>query len=96
MAENPEEEAKRIQDEMRIAAASGDISTVVRLIASTSSMTTQDFIKQTCGGLLFLYYTYVDKLHVKPTDLIDMVDGLLYMDAKNYIIKQAQAKAEKK
>lgn len=71
-----------------MASARGDISTLLSLVASTSSMTAADFIKKTCGGLLFMYYTFVDQLHARPVDLIDMVDGLLYLDAKGYINKQ--------
>lgn len=52
-------------------------------------MTTEDFIKKTCGGLLFMYYAYIEKLHVRPVDIDDMVDGLLYLDARGYITKKA-------
>lgn len=73
-----------------MAQARGDISTMLQLIVSTSKKTTADFIKETCGSLLFLYYTYVDKMHVRPVDMDDLVDGLLYLDAKNYIIKESR------
>ncbi|MBO5921210.1 MAG: hypothetical protein J6Q48_02340 [Bacteroidaceae bacterium] len=52
-------------------------------------MTTEDFIKKTCGGLLFMYYAYIEKLHVRPVDIDDFVDGLLYLDARGYITKKA-------
>lgn len=35
-----------------------------------------------------MYYMYVDNFHVRPLDLTDFVDGLLYLDAKNYIHKR--------
>ena len=91
-AETPEQEAKRIEQELAAASASGDISTILRIISSTSGLTAADYIKKTCGGLLFLYYTYVDKLHQRPVDMIDMIDGLLYLDAKGYINKKATEK----
>lgn len=81
-----------MQREIAAAQAVGDISTIIRIITRTSKLTTEDFIKKTCGGLLFLYYTYVEKIHVRPMDLIDMVDGILFLDAKGYIIKQATEK----
>lgn len=77
------------------AQASGDISTIISIIASTSSLTVGDYIKKTCGGILFLYYTYIDRLHSRPVDMNDLVDGLLYLDAKGYILKKATDKGEK-
>ena len=96
-AETPEEEAKRIEQELAAASATGDISTILHIIAQSSSMTTEDFIKRTCGGLLFMYYAYVEKLHTRPVDIDDMIDGLLYLDAKGYATKQSlkQAKEQK-
>ena len=93
-AETPEQELERIKQELAIAQAAGDISTIMRIIASTSSLTAGDYIKKTCGGILFLYYTYVDKLRQRPVDMDDMVDGLLYLDAKGYIIKKATDKGK--
>jgi len=93
--ESPEAEARRVEQELAAASASGDVSTILRIIASTSSLTASDYIKKTCGGLLFLYYTYVDKLHQRPVDMIDMIDGLLYLDAKGYIMKRATNKDNK-
>lgn len=84
-----------MEQELAAASASGDVSTILRIIASTSSLTASDYIKKTCGGLLFLYYTYVDKLHQRPVDMIDMIDGLLYLDAKGYIMKRATNKDNK-
>ena len=88
-SETPEQELERIKQELAAAQAASDISAIVRIITQTSKMTTEDFIKKTCGGLLFLYYMYVEKLHVRPLDMDDMIDGLLFLDAKNYITKTA-------
>lgn len=57
-------------------------------------MTVTDFIQKTCGSLLFIYYTYVDRFHVVPANIDDMIDGILYIDAQQYIQKQAMAKAK--
>lgn len=79
---------------MKLASASGDIGTLLRLIAGTSTIPPADFIKKTVGGILFMYYLFVDKYHVRPVDLDDLVDGSLYLDAKDYIIKQARLKED--
>lgn len=87
-SETPEQELERVKQEIAAAQAAGDISTIIRIITQTSKMTTEDFVKKTCGGLLFLYYTYVEKLHTRPLDIDDMIDGVLFLDAKSYIMKQ--------
>lgn len=92
--ESPEEEAERVEREMKLASSSGDIGTLLRLIAGTSALPPADFIKKTVGGILFMYYLFIDKYHVRPVDLDDLVDGSLYLDAKDYIIKQARVKED--
>lgn len=79
---------------MQLAAANGDISTIISLISMSSVLTPADYIKKTVGSILFMYYTYVDKFRCHPLDLDDLIDGLLFQDAKNYITKQAMAKSE--
>ena len=86
--ETPEQEAARIKQEIEEAQVRGDISTILSLVTSTSSLTTADFIKKTCGGLLFMYYTYVEILHARPVDIEDLIDGMLYLDARGYITKR--------
>ena len=78
--------------EMKAASEAGDISTLLRIITKSSSLTNEDYIKKTIGTVRFMYYMYIDKLHVRPKDLIDMVDGLLYLDARTYILKQSSEK----
>lgn len=77
---------------MRLASARGDIGAILNIIATTSVLPPADFIKKTVGGILFMYYLYVDNLHVHPVDIDDLIDGTLYLDAKEYIIKQQKAK----
>ena len=89
-AETPEQEAERVKQEMVTAQATGDISTILRIITQSSSLTTEDFIKKTCGGLLFVYYIYLRELHTKPVDIEDLIDGLLFLDAQGYITKKAR------
>lgn len=94
--ETPEQEAKRIQEELADAQARGDITTILSIISSSSSLTPADYIKKTCGNILFMYYTFVENLHTRPVDLDDLIDGLLFLDSKNYIIKQHAAKMHRK
>ena len=57
-------------------------------MAQTASLTPEDFIKKTIGNLLFTYYSYVDRFHIKPKDLEDLVDGLLYIMSAGFIQKK--------
>ena len=75
-----------------MAAGAGDISQLLSIIADTASLTVNDFINKTIGPLKMLYYLYIDKFHMCPTDLEELVDGLLYLDVKEYIIKKGQTK----
>lgn len=78
---------------MQLAAASGDIGSLVRLITETSSQTPADFVKKTVGSILFMYYSFVDKFHVRPRDLDDFIDGMLYIEARAYCDEKARQKA---
>ena len=70
------------------AQAAGDIATILRLMAKASELTPEDFIKKTIGSLLFIYYAFVSKFNCRPKDLMDMVDGLLFIEANNFVEKQ--------
>ena len=89
-AETPEEEAERVKRDIAAAQATGDIATILHIITQSSSLTTEDFIKKTCGGLLFVYYVYLKELHTVPVDIDDLIDGLLFLDAQGYIMKKAK------
>lgn len=73
---------------MRAAQATGDVGTLLHLMAKTSELTPSDFIKKTIGNILFVYYVYLENFHIKPKDLEDIVDGLLYLDAHSFIQKK--------
>ena len=92
----PEEEAEILKRDIQAAAAANDISTVMSLMLRASSMTTEDYVDRLLGGVRFMYYSFVDKFHVRPLDLIDLVDGSLYMDAYNYIEKKERDRITKK
>lgn len=86
--ETPEQEAERIKNEIAMAQARGDISTILNLVVSTGQLTDDDYISKSCGVLMYMYYSYVENLHIRPRDLIDMVDGILYLEAKGYVHKR--------
>lgn len=94
--ETPEEEAKRLENEMKMAAATGDMATIISIVNKSASLTPADYIKKTVGNILFVYYTYIDKNHCHPLDLDDLIDGLLFLDAKSYITRQIMAEQEAK
>lgn len=73
---------------MQLASERGDIGTLLKIVAQTSTLTPADYIKKTVGSILFLYYNFLDKYHTRPIDMEDFIDGILFMDAKNYIIKR--------
>jgi hypothetical protein len=89
-AETPEQEAERVQRELAAASAANDIATMIKIIARTSSLTVSDYIQKTVGHVMFTYFTYVDNFHTYPRTLDDIVDGILYMEAKQYIQKQSR------
>lgn len=79
---------------MRTAASSGNIAAVMSLINGAATLKPTDFIKKTVGATLFMYYMYVDALHVKPRDCDDLVDGLLFLEAKQYSLEQERKQRE--
>lgn len=83
-----------LQDQIQAAQASGDIATLLKIIASTSELTVNDYIKKTVGSLLFLYYMFTEQFHVRPRDLNDLTDGLLYLKARGYREKREYEKLE--
>ena len=51
-------------------------------------MTPEDFIQKTVGSLLYVYYIYLDTFKMIPVDIDDLIDGLLYIEARNYTQEQ--------
>ena len=92
--ETPEQEAERVQRELAAASAANDIATIVKIIARTSSLTASDYVQKTVGNVMFTYFTYVDTYHIYPRTLEDLVDGILYIEAKQYIQKQVREQSK--
>lgn len=90
--QSPEQEAKDLKNRMALAAAAQDISTMISLITQASSLPVEDYIETILGGTRFMYYSYLHTFQTRPIDLTDLVDGLLFMDAKQYIEKEANKK----
>lgn len=75
-----------------MAVAQGDIRSALSAMLSGASLSEEDFVKRTIGNFRFLYYLFMDKLHDRPRDLIDLVDGLLYLDSVAYVSEQEIAR----
>ena len=88
--ETPEQEAERVQRELAAASAANDIATIVKIIARTSSLKASDYVQKTVGNVMFTYFTYVDNYHTYPRTLDDLVEGILYIEAKHYVQKQSR------
>lgn len=82
-----------MERDIAAAEATGDLHTIVSLLAKTAQLTVEDYVKKTIGNIMFLYYTHLDAYHVPPRDLDDLVDGMLFMQAKHYIRKRALEEA---
>lgn len=70
---------------MRAAMASGDISTLIKLMTKTAQLTPDDYITKIIGFLRYFYYSYVKYFHVRPKDMLDLADGILFVDARGYV-----------
>lgn len=78
-----------LEQRIKAAQAANDLGTILRLMAESAQLTPQDFIKKTVGSLLYVYYVYINHLHVRPKDLDDLIDGLLFIEAQNYVDERA-------
>lgn len=78
---------------LETAAKAGDISAIIAVLTQTSELKPEEYIKKTVGNTLFVYYVYLNRFHTAPRDLEDLVDGLLYIDAQNYIDMRAHQQA---
>jgi len=72
--------------------AQADIGAMLSLLLSGVTLTEEEFIEKSIGNLRFLYYLFLDKLHTRPRDMEDLVDGLLYLDSVGYITEQEIAR----
>lgn len=80
---------------MKTAAETGNISALLSLITQASALSPADYIKKTVGNLMFIYYNFLDNYKQRPMDIDDLVDGLLYIGARNYIQEQEIRKLKK-
>lgn len=66
---------------------------MLSLIVNASELPIEDFIDQTLGSMRYLYYVYLNKFHVVPIDMDDMIDGLMYIDIEQRIQSDAMKRA---
>ncbi len=76
---------------IQTAARAGDIAQVMFLISRASTRSPTEFIQDSVGSLLFLVYLFEDSFKHEARDLDDLVDGLLYLDARSYVREVEQA-----
>lgn len=65
--------------------AQNDVTALIELMCSASEMSPTEAIDNTVGIMMHLYYVYLGEYHVRPSDMDDLVDGVLYVEAKGYI-----------
>lgn len=88
-----EEETQSLKRQMEIASATGDIGTIISLITKASALPEEDYVETLLGGARFMYYSFLNRFHVRPVDMIDMIDGTLFIDAYGYIEKKEYERA---
>lgn len=54
-----------------------------------------EFIRDSLGSLMFMVYLFEDTYKHEACDMDDLVDGLLYLDAKNYTREMEMREREK-
>ena len=86
--QTPEQEAESLKEQIALASAAGDIATILSLVTQASSLPVEDYVETILGGTRFMYYSFVNRFHTRPVDLIDLVDGMLFIDASNHIEKE--------
>ncbi len=79
-----------------MAASTGNIAAIINEIVDAGALTEDDYIEKSIGNLRFFYYTYLDAFHQKPRDLIDLVDGMLFIECKAYVQQREMDKQERK
>ena len=81
-----------VMEQSKSMAAQGDIRGMLSLLLSGVNLTEEEFIEKSIGNLRFLYYLFLDKLHTRPCDMEDLIDGLLYLDSVSYVSEQEIAR----
>lgn len=56
------------------------------------TLSEDEFVEKCLGNLRFLYYLIVDKLRIRPLDMEEFIDALLYLDSIQYITEQELAR----
>lgn len=64
---------------------SGNPFDMLRLALNANKKTPHEIVEETVGSVMYLYYLFIECLHARPVDIDDMVDGLLFLDARQRI-----------
>lgn len=77
-----------------MAVASNNLSLLTSLMAEAEKPSITEMIEKSIGVLKVTYYQYVDAYRVKPFDLLDMVEGILFQEIKSEQLRQMREKNE--
>ena len=66
------------------------------MMSSAAALKPADYIKKTIGSIMYTYYSFTKEFRVRPIDMEDLVDGLLFMMSYNYVQEQHQKEIEAK
>ena len=62
-----------------------DVSALLSIIVQASTRSPEEFVEESLGSLMFLVFLYMDTFKQEPETLDDLVDGMLYIDSRNYM-----------
>lgn len=68
---------------------------MISLITESCNRTPGEFISDSLGATMFMVFLYEDTFKHEASDMEDLVDGLLYIDARNYT-RETEMKASRK
>lgn len=68
-------------------ARSRDVSAIAKMIVQSRRLPPAEYINRTVGSLVYFYYSYYDTFKSPPRTLDELVDGILYLEARNYTQK---------
>lgn len=64
------------------------------LLCQATERSFSDLVHVSVGPMVLSYFVFLDEYHVKPRDLEELVDGLLYIDLKQIRFDRLKKSAE--
>lgn len=78
------------------AQAAQDIGAILSLICKSSERKIEDLVQESTGPMVFSYFVFLENYHVKPRDLDELVDGLLFLDIRGIQMKRQHSELEQR